>query len=84
MRPGQVFSKTCLIALRILDVVELKILHVGTGIVLVYFSVPEFCLPQFLIVVLPGTLPILQFACSWWILLFLVSYSVLTYIACLM
>ena len=63
VRPGQVFRKPCLVALRRIAVVGTKS-STCTVLVLVYLSVTECCLSQFLIVVFPGTFPTFHFAFS--------------------
>ena len=84
MRPVQVFSKPCSIALRRLDAVGMEVCHVYTVPVLVWLSVPEFYLPQSLIVVSTRELPTFMFACSWLLLLFVFHFFGLTFIACIL
>ena len=81
VRPVQVLRKTFLIALRRLDVVGLKLRHGGTVPVMVWFSGTELYLKPFLIFVSQGGLPAFLFACSCFLLLFVVHFF--NYISCL-
>ena len=59
-------------------------MHVNTGIVLVLKFVPECCWARFLLVVSPGEIPTFLSSSLWSLWLFLIRYSGLTYLFCLL
>ena len=63
VRPGHVFRKSCLIALRRLAVVGMKSSACKYWASYVLKFMPECCLPHFLIVVPPWELPIFMSSC---------------------
>ena len=65
VRPGHVFGRPFLVALKRLTVVGLKFLRVSTGIVMVLKFVPECCVQHFLIFVSPGAFPTFLYSCFW-------------------
>ena len=59
------------------------VMHVNTGIVLVWKIVPDFCLPHFMIVVSPGALPAFQSSCFCLPWLSFLHSSGFTFLVCL-